>query len=87
MGTATELAKLKDALKTKEEKRVPFDYYRGKMAGIEKTHKETEDPKKRARWVSNIAKQTEANKEYHKACNEVKDLLTLLEERAKVTCD
>lgn len=79
MGTATELAKLKDALKTKEEKRVPFDYYRGKMAGIEKTHKETEDPKKRARWLNNIAKQTEANKEYHKACNDVKDLLTKIQ--------
>jgi hypothetical protein len=87
VGTATELAKLKDALKTKEEKRVPFDYYRGKMSGIEKTHKETEDPKKRARWLKNVGKQTDANKEYYKAYNDVKDLLTLLEERAKVTCD
>ena len=74
-------------MKTKEEKRVPFDYYRDKMPGIEKTHKESEDPKKRARWQGNVLKQTEANKEFHKASNDLKDLLNLLEERSKVTCD
>ena len=87
MSTMEEIKKMRTAIKTKEDKRVSYDYYRNKMGGLEKTHKEVEDPKKREKWLKNVGKQTDANREYQKACNDLSDMLTLLEERAKVTCD
>ena len=64
-----------------------FDYYRTKMAGLEKSHKDTEDPKKKQRWQKNVAKQTEANAAYNKACKELNDCLNTLDERVRSTCD
>jgi hypothetical protein len=57
------------------------------MAELEKTHKDAEDPKKKARWQGNVAKQTDANAAYNKACKELDDSINLLEERLKATCD
>jgi len=47
---------LKQCVAEKETKRVSFDYYRTKMQGLEKTHKDSQETKKKERWLKNMAK-------------------------------
>ena len=73
MASAEDLKKLGEKIRAKEDKRVSYDYYRNKMEGLEKTHKESQEPKKKERWEKNLSKQKEAVSAYEKACYELKD--------------
>ena len=56
MSTGEDFKKLPEKLEGREATRVAYDYYRGKMPGIEKTHKDSKDPKKKERWDKNVIK-------------------------------
>ena len=78
-GTQEQMGKVKQCVAERESKRVSYDYYRGKMQGLEKTHKESQEPKKKERWLKNMAKQIEVNKAYTKVNEELNDCLNVVE--------
>lgn len=86
-GTLEQITELKVLETSKEQKRVMFDYYRDKMAKLQKTHAQSTDPKKLERFTKNNEKQSEANKVYKKACTELEQHLRKIEGRTDVVLE